>query len=92
MTLRLKLQGTVVVHRARSVTIEESVRLSSENIVRYYISIEKKRSDFNTIISQKDRCSGFAAEVGSTPLGGGDGGGNLGGGFGGGGGVRIEEE
>ena len=53
MTLRLKLQGTVVVHRARSVTIEESVRLSSENIVRYYISIEKKRPDFNTVFTQE---------------------------------------
>ena len=34
----------------------------------------------------------FGTEVGSNPLGGGDGGRNVGGGFGGGGDVRLEEE
>ena len=47
MTLRLQLEGTVVVYRTRSVTIPWSVQLSTDNIVRYNISIEKKRSDFN---------------------------------------------
>ena len=47
MTLRLQLEGTVVVYRTRSVAIHWSAQLSTDNIVRYNISIEKKRSDFN---------------------------------------------
>ena len=45
--MRLQLEGTVVVYRTRSVTVDLSVELSNDNIARYNISIEKKLSDFN---------------------------------------------
>ena len=48
MNLRIQLEGNVVVYRTRSVTITWSVQLSTDNILRYNMSIEKKRYDFNS--------------------------------------------
>ena len=49
----LQLEGTVVVYGTQSVTIYCGAQLSTDNIVRYNISIEKKRSDSNKVIQVK---------------------------------------